>query len=255
MNKFRQRLNSILEKHPFKDTISKAINIFIITLIILNVISVILETEESLKVYSKLFRWFEIFSVGIYTIEYFLRLWSITADKKYKHPFAGRLRYMGQPFAIIDLLAILPFYLPLLIPFDLRFIRILRLFRIFRVLKLGRYSVALQSIGRVIKNKSAELISVVFVISVLLVVTSGCMYYIEHEAQPKQFPSIMSTMWWSVVTLTTVGYGDVYPITPLGKFFGAIIAFLGIGMFALPAAILASGFTKEIKQVKKCRRK
>lgn len=251
MNKFRKRLNGILEDYHFKDTTSKVINIFIITLIVLNVASVILETEESLQAYSKLFKGFEIFSVVIYTVEYLLRLWSITADKKYKHPFTGRLRYMVQPFAVIDLLAILPFYLPLLLPFDLRFIRILRLFRIFRVLKLGRYSDAMQSIGRVIRNKSAELISVVFVVSVLLVVTSGCMYYIEHEAQPKQFPSIISTMWWSVVTLTTVGYGDVYPITTLGKFFGAIIAFLGIGLFALPAAILASGFTEEIKQTKK----
>ena len=248
--KLKARTHEILEDYHFKDTIAKIVNIFIISLIVLNVIAVILETEESLQVYSKYFKAFEIFSVIVFTIEYLLRIWSATADKRFKRPILGRLKFMIQGFSIIDLMSILPFYLPLLLPFDLRFIRIFRLFRILRVLKLGRYSEAIQSIARVIKNKSADLLSVVFVIIVLLIVTSGCMYYIEHDAQPKQFPSIMSTMWWSVVTLTTVGYGDVYPITVLGKIFGAIIAFLGIGMFALPAAILASGFTEELQRKK-----
>ena len=249
--RLKSRIHQILEDFHFKDTAAKIVNIFIISLIILNVIAVILETEESFKIYSKYFKYFEIFSVIIFTIEYLLRVWSSTADKRYKRPFVGRLKFMLRGFLLIDLISILPFYLPVLLPFDLRFIRILRFFRILRVLKLGRYSEAIQSIARVIKSKSADLISVIIVIMVLLVVASGCMYYIEHDAQPEKFKSIMSAMWWSVVTLTTVGYGDVYPVTVPGKIFGAIIAFLGIGMFALPAAILASGFTEELQRKKK----
>ncbi len=149
---------------------------------------------------------------------------------------------------MIDLMAILPFYLPKLIPFDLRFLRAVRLFRIFRLLKLGRYSESVRLLGRVLNAKKEELGVTIFAVLILLVICSSLMYYAEHQAQPEAFSSIPAAMWWGIVTLTTVGYGDVYPITLPGKILGAIIAVLGIGLFALPAGILASGFADEMQK-------
>ena len=148
--------------------------------------------------------------------------------------------------ALVDLFAVLPFYLPMIFPFDLRFIRAFRLFRLFRLFKLARYSVAFKTLGRVIKLKKEELNIAVFIIFLLLIVSSSLMYFVEHNVQPNTFQSIPHALWWGVSTLTTVGYGDIYPITPIGKFLGAIIALLGIGIFALPAGIFASGFAEEL---------
>lgn len=150
------------------------------------------------------------------------------------------------PMALIDLLAIIPFYLPFFVP-DLRFVRIIRLFRILRILKLGRYSKALQTFGNVLKRKKEDLAIALSTLLVLLVFAASLIYIVEHQAQPEVFSSIPAAMWWAVVTLTTVGYGDVYPVTIVGKLLGAGIAVLGIGLFALPVGILASGFAEEIK--------
>lgn len=147
---------------------------------------------------------------------------------------------------LIDILAIAPFYLAL--AGDLRAIRVLRLFRLFRVIKVARYSKAVQTLGRVIRAKREELLVAVFVLIVLLVLSSSLMYYVENDDQPAAFGSIPEAMWWSIATLTTVGYGDVHPITPLGKFIASIIAVLGIALFALPTGILGSGFVEEMQK-------
>lgn len=152
--------------------------------------------------------------------------------------------------ALIDLFAILPFFLPLLIPIDLRFIRALRLLRIFRLLKLGRYSYALSLLSRSLQNIKEVIAVAFFALVIILILASSMMFYIENEAQPEKFSSIPDTMWWAIATLTTVGYGDIYPITPLGKFLGSFIAILGIGMFALPAGVLAIAFLEEIQKKK-----
>jgi len=136
------------------------------------------------------------------------------------------------------------------IPFDLRFIRAIRLIRLFRLFKLGRYSVAIKLFGRVLKGKREELFITAFAIFILLTISSSLLYYVEHKAQPEVFSSIPAAMWWGVATLTTVGYGDIYPITSLGKFLGAIISLLGIGLFAMPAGILSAGFIEEIRKKK-----
>ena len=151
--------------------------------------------------------------------------------------------------ALIDLLAILPFFLTF-ISLDLRFIRTLRLFRLFRVFKFVRYSNSLRLFGKVIKHKKEELIVTATIMFVLVILTSSFIYLAEHEAQPDKFTDIPSSMWWAIVTLTTVGYGDVFPVTPLGKIFAAIIAILGIGMFALPTGILGASFVEEIDKMK-----
>jgi voltage-gated potassium channel len=229
---------------------TKIFDIFLIVLIFFNVLAVILETIENFASFYKFyFSVFEVFSVVIFTIEYMLRLWTCTGYDKFKMPFSGRIKFVFTPLALIDLLAILPFYLPMIIPIDLRFIRVLRLFRLFRLLKLGRYSRSLRTLGNVMKEKKEELIMTVFAVLILLVIASSLMYFIENKAQPTQFSSIPASMWWGVSTLTTVGYGDIYPITPAGKFLGAIIAIFGIGMFAIPAGILASGYAEEIQKL------
>ena len=159
----------------------------------------------------------------------------------------GRIRFALQPLQIIDLLAILPFYLPF-IGIDLRFLRAVQLFRLFRLLKMGRYSQSLTTLTNVIKSKKEELSITLFAGFILLIIASSLIYLVENEAQPEAFHSIPNSMWWGVVTLTTVGYGDVYPKTALGKIIGACIALLGIGLFALPAGIIASGFASEIQK-------
>ena len=172
--------------------------------------------------------------------------WTCTADPRYSHPISGRLRFAGSWHAVVDLLAILPFYLPMFLPIDLRVLRALRFFRLLRFLKLTRYSESMRIFGKVLRGERTELMIALFVAGVLLVLGSSFLYIVEHEAQPDAFSSIPAAMWWGVATLTTVGYGDVYPVTPLGRLLGAIVAIMGIGMFALPAGILASGFAREM---------
>ena len=222
-------------------------------LILLNVAAVIIETVQPIyEKYHPFFDAFEIISVIIFSIEYIIRVWACTALEKYKHPVWGRLKYMVSLGAIIDLLAILPFYLPLIMAStDGRILRILRLFRLFRIFKMGRYSMAFNLISVVMKKRKAELTVSLTLLVMMLIFASTLMYYIESDANPDGFQSIPQTMWWGVATLTTVGYGDVYPITPLGKFLAGIIAILGVGLFALPAGIIASGFESELSNKKK----
>ncbi|MBU7013646.1 MAG: ion transporter [Theionarchaea archaeon] len=245
----RTRLYQILEVASEDDPVSKLFDISIMALIFLNVLAVIFETVEGIFAkYEDVFATFELISVMVFTVEYVLRLWVCTAAKKEGNPLTDRLRFMTKPMSLIDLLAILPFYLPVVFPMDPRFLRGLRLFRLFRLFKMGRYSESLQTLGNVLKAKKEEIVITSFVISLMLVFASSTIYYVEHDAQPEAFSSIPAAMWWGVATLTTVGYGDVYPITPVGKFLGAVIALLGIGMFALPAGILASGFAEELQK-------
>jgi voltage-gated potassium channel len=244
------RTYEILEKAEPDDTVSRAVDGLIIALILLNLTAIILETVGELHLrYGDWFEAFELFSVALFTVEYLFRLWSCTAAPDYTGPIAGRWRFARTPMAIIDLLAFLPFYLTLG-GLDLRFLRILRIFRIFRVAKLFRYLEALQTLGRVLRAKKEELVVVLLILVVLLLFSSTLIYYAEHEAQPELFSSIPAAMWWGIATLTTVGYGDIYPVTPLGRLLAAFITVLGIGMFALPTGIVGSGFVEEIQKRK-----
>lgn len=245
MERMKRRVHQILEVAPPGDGASRAVNLSIMALIILNVAAVILDTVEVLHSrYDPLFRGFELFSVAVFSVEYFLRIWSSTADERFAGSgVRGRLRFMRTPYAIIDLVAILPFYLPFLVV-DLRHVRAIRLFRLFRLFKMARYSESMRTLGRVLAMKKEELLISLFSLLILLVFSSSMVYYVENDAQPEAFSSIPAAMWWGVVTLATVGYGDVYPITPAGKLIGALVILVGIGMFALPAGILASGFVE-----------
>lgn len=228
---------------------------FIMVLIVLNVAVVVLETVDWLNAsYGRLFRAFDLFSVAVFTVEYILRAWVCTENPKFKTPFSGRLHYLITPMAIVDLMAILPFYLPFIFP-ELRFVRAIRLFRLFRILKMVRYSDALKTFAEVLNLKKEELGVTFFATLILLVVSSSMVYEAENEVQPEAFANIPDAMWWGVVTLTTVGYGDIYPVTPIGKIIGSFVVISGIGLFALPAGILASGFNEVLQRRKEKHRK
>lgn len=251
LTKIQKRLFEIVEPAKDNDTLSKVFDFSILSLVFLNILAVILGTVPSIQTeYPNLLYRFEVFSVIIFSVEYIIRVWACIHSKRFSRPFTGRIKYIFTPMAICDLLSILPFYLTFA-SIDLRFIRIFRLFRIFRVAKVGRYYKSLDIIRKAVVNKKEELLLSTFMMLTLLVVSSSVMYVVEHDVQPKVFTSIPAAMWWAVAALTTVGYGDVYPITPIGKLFGAIIAILGIGMFALPAGIIASSFVEEIERKKK----
>jgi voltage-gated potassium channel len=253
--KIKARLYEILEKPSRHDPLSKFVESFIFILILLNVLLIIIETipthsEERIRQYMR----FEYVSVFIFTLEYILRLWVCNLDHRYAGSFTGRLRYAVSPMAIIDLMAVLPLFLGYLIPLDIKVIRALRLLRMFRLLKLARYSRPLKTIWKVIKEKREDLISAFSLVLIVLVIASTLFYYFEHDSQPQKMASIPDAMWWAVSTLATVGYGDVCPVTKEGKIISAIMSLMGVAMFALPTAILGSGFIEEM-QSKKGRRK
>ncbi len=244
----RARVSAILRAPQEGDGLSRAFDVFILSLITLNVVALILESVTSIRQsYATWFHYIEVASVGIFTVEYLLRLWSAVERPEFKRAITGRLRWARTPFAVIDLLAILPFYLPLL-GVDLRIVRIVRLLRVFRVAKLARYSNALRAIGIVLRDKREELMIVVTACVLLLLLSSTLVYFAENEQQPEAFSSIPASMWWGVCTLTTVGYGDMFPVTPFGKVLASFIALLGIGLFALPAGILGAGFVESVSR-------
>ena len=240
----------ILEFSESSNLYTLADDIVITGLILINVGAFIASTSpEWSHEYQSLLENIEIVSSLVFTIEYVLRLWVCTVDCRYSHPLWGRLRYGLTPLSLIDLISILPFYSLLLFP-TLNFVNLMRLLRLLRLLKMSRYSESVRTLGSVLYAKKEELIATAFAVFILLIFASSIMYFVEHEAHPKAFGSIPDAMWWGVVTLTTVGYGDIYPITPLGRFLGAILAFLGIGIFALPAGIIAAGFSEEVQRRK-----
>lgn len=248
-DRLQKRVYFLLESPASDNTARKVVICFIAGMILLNVAAVILETKHELFVaYAPYFHLIDLVCVVTFSIEYVLRVWCCVRNSSYSSPVTGRLHYMMSPLALFDLLALTPFYLPMIIPVEFRLLRVLRLLRIFRVLKLGGYSSAFDTFARVLKEKKEEIIIAVIMASLVLILSSSAMYYVEHEAQPEKFSSIPDSMWWGIETLTTVGYGDVYPITPAGKIISAIVAISSIGLFALPAGILASGFVESIKK-------
>ena len=250
----KQRVYDILQGPESGGRAGAVVEVIILSLIAVNVIVLALETVHAINLrLAGVFFAFEVVSVGAFTLEYLLRLWSCTADPRYASPVVGRLRYALTPMAVIDLLAILPFYLPGR-AVDLRVLRALRLMRVFRVAKVWRYSVALQTLARVVVVKREQLLATLFSALLVVVVASTLMYFVEHEAQPDRFSSIPAAMWWGVATITTIGYGDLYPVTPAGKVLAAVIAVVGIGLFALPTAILGSAFLEELQNRGKPRR-
>jgi len=243
--RLKERLYRILEQPEASDRLARAWNLAIMGAIAISTLAVIVETVESVNHQLRpILQTIELASLGLFGTEYLLRLWVITCSPRYAHPLFGRLRFAITPLALIDLLAIAPALVATRV--DLRFLRIARLARVLRVLKLARYSQGIGLIGRVVKRKREELLVALGFFLILLVMASALMYFAEHDAQPKAFSSIPAAMWWAVVTMTTLGYGDVYPVTVAGRILAGITALLGIAAFALPTSILGAGFLAEL---------
>jgi voltage-gated potassium channel len=248
MRRLRDRVYHLLEVESGDTGLDRFVNIALSTLIAASVVSVIVETVEPVRrAYGGAFRAFELITVAVFSVEYVLRVWVCVDDPRYAHPVFGRLRYLISPMALIDLVSVLPSLIPGGLV-DLRFMRSLRLLRLLRALKLVRYSRSLQLIVRVVRLKREQLLATLTVGLTVLLLASCAIYYLEREAQPEAFSSIPASMWWGVVTLTTVGYGDVFPVTIGGRVLAAVIAMVGVGLFALPAGIVASGFTEAIEK-------
>ena len=186
-----------------------------------------------------------------FTIEYILRVW--TAEYLYPNKCTGiaRIKYIFSGSGIVDLLSFLPNYLPVFFPAGAVAFRMFRVIRILRIFRVNSYYDALNVITEVIRRKRDQILSSVFIIVMLIIASSLCMYSLEHEAQPEVFKNAFSGIWWSVSTLLTVGYGDIYPVTVLGKMFSIIITFLGVGMVAIPTGILSAGFVEQYSLIKK----
>jgi voltage-gated potassium channel len=242
----RARIANVLEPTGEPSRAARVVNWLLFGLIAANLVALVLESVDSVHAAApEAFRWFELGSLALFAGEYALRLWCCTAVPGYEGPIRGRLRFAFTPLALIDLLAILPLVVPAF-GIDLRSGRVMRLFRLFRIAKLARYSRSLRLFARVFQQRRAELVTVCLFVGTLLLLASSLMYYVEHDAQPEAFSSIPATFWWAVATLTTVGYGDVYPVTELGKVLAGIICLLGIGMIALPTSILGASFVREL---------
>jgi voltage-gated potassium channel len=229
----KQYIKSIVEIND--NNKSKYFAFFIQALILLSIVTFSIETMPNLKPQTKLIlQNIEIFSVVVFTIEYLLRIY--VADSK--------PRFVFSFFGIIDLLAILPFYLSFGV--DLRSLRALRFLRLFRVLKLVRYNRAINHFTRAISTAKEEIFLFIFVTLILIYFSAIGIYYFENQAQPDHFSSIFDSLWWAIITLTTVGYGDVYPITVGGKIFTFFILMIGLGIVAIPTGIISSALTKSI---------
>ena len=251
----RNRIYQILEFTDPEDRTSRFVSFGIVGLIIVNVLAIVLESIPSLyEAYEKTFFRLEIVSCIIFILEYVLRVWASVEDPETLEDESGtqitngkrRINFMLKPLAIIDFLAFVPIFLQLLFPgVDLRFLRALRLLRVF---KLTRYFQSFEMILEVLHDEWRSLAGTVFIMLVILVIAACGLYYIERDIQPDKFGSIPEAMWWAMAALTTVGYGDAYPITPIGKIIGSIVTLLGIGMVALPSGILASSFSERMRQ-------
>lgn len=247
----RRRLYLILEPTEKGGILERIFEIALVVIIVLNIFAIVMDSVDEYDLqYREFFRDFEIFSVVFFTVEYILRLYSIVESPRYKNLVSGRLKFALTPLAIIDLLAFLPFYFTFL-PLDLRFLRIFRLMGLFRMFKVARYLHALTIFRRVVYDRREQLVLSIILILFMLIIISTIMYYAEHAAQPEVFSSIPATMWWGIATLTTVGYGDMVPITMLGKVLGGMFAVIGFGLLALPAGILSSGFFEFMHNAKK----
>ena len=228
------------ENRKWTDRIDK----FIYVLILLSTLAIILESDQELsKTYHRLFRNFEVISVAIFSLEYVYRTalnFRRNKNLKYNYSFYG----------LIDLIAVLPFFLPLAFAFDSRALRILRLIRALRVLKVSQHSKAVKHLLQVFKQIKGEL-TLTFFLSLILIVFSGIVvYYVENPSQPDVFNNIGNSIWWALATLTTVGYGDIYPITVLGKLIASFVAIVGIGLIAIPTGLISATYVDILKKEK-----
>ena len=248
----RKRLFEIIEVGNDLDTPSRIYDYVNALSIVVNLIVAIMYTFSGLRAkHGELLLFVENVTVAFFAIDYLLRIFTAKYLYKEKTEFNAIKEYITSFTGIVDLLSFLPYYLPIFFPAGATAFRMIRLVRIFRLFKINAYYDSLHVITQVINGKRQQLISSVFIILVLMIASSLCMYSLEHEAQPEVFTNAFSGIWWATSTLLTVGYGDIYPITTMGKILGIIISFLGVGMVAIPTGIISAGFVEEYSSIKK----
>jgi len=245
----KKKAFEIIEPCDDKNKIGKIVDMFIVILIIVNIVIIVAETFDFFN-NSNIFHIIEIFSIVIFTVEYAIRIWTSDLMAPEQNKFVVRIKYIFSFMALIDLFAILPFYIPLFIPYDLLVIRSLRIARLLRFFKVNRYTKTFATIGAVFKKKASQLISSAIIIFLLLLITSVLMYEVEHKVQPEKFANAFSSIWWTISTITTVGYGDIYPVTTLGQVLSSVISFLSIGLIAIPSGIISAGFVEQVESEK-----
>lgn len=247
----RRRIYEILSNPRPDDHLGRFINVALLLLIAANVVASILETDVELANEAPVFfEWFEWISIIVFSIEYLLRLWSCTADPRFVHAIRDRARMAITPMALVDLMAIAPFYVELLLPgtLDLRFLRVLRLLRLFRLLRHSHIAEAFATMIRVLQGKRIELAVSLAIVIVAMLLAAGAIYLVERNEPGTLFTSIPRSMWWAIETITTIGYGDMVPMTPIGRVIGSFVAFIGICTVALPVGIVSSGFIEELNR-------
>jgi len=240
------RCYQLLEPGVGKDFASKYVDRFLSFMILLAVSCSVLETMPELAPYSLHFRYAEILCVAVFSVEFLARLWTAPCKSGPDSPNKKRYRYLFSFYGLVDLFAILPFYLETLIP-GLNF-TFLRVVRVMRILKLSHYNSAIQDLWEAIYDERKAFISSMYILAIALLLTSSAMYYAEGAVQPEKFSSIPQAMWWSIITLTTVGYGDVSPVTAIGKLIGAATAILGVCTLALLTGIVANSFAAQMSR-------
>lgn len=244
--KLKKRIFDIIQIGNESDIPSRAFDVFISITIILNIVSMFMQTFPQLASFSKVFYWIDFVTICFFIVEYALRIWTSNFLYPEKTKVKAALRFLVSYDGVVDLLTILPFfYLSGFVVF-----RMLRVVRIFHLFRLNKNYDSFSVIKTVLWEKKNQLFSSIFIIVILMLASSLCMYHAEHEAQPDAFQNAFSAMWWSVATLLTVGYGDIYPVTTIGKVMGMFISFLGVGTVAIPTGIISAGFVEQytIKQ-------
>lgn len=251
IDKWKSRVFEIIQIGYKSDIVSRMFDYFISVLIFINIAITIALTFDQLAEYKELLSTVEFVTIVIFLVEYLLRIW--TAEYLYpgKRPIGSKLRFMVSFYGVVDFFTIIPYFLPLIFPTGLAAFRLFRVVRIFRLFRINANYDAFNVITEVIREKSSQLLSSLFLILMLLVASSLCMYSLEHEVQPENFSNAFSGIWWSVSTLLTVGYGDIYPVTVGGRFMAIIIAFLGVGVVAIPTGIISAGFMEYFTRLKR----
>jgi voltage-gated potassium channel len=251
MSSIKKNIAGLLQKGANGSRWYLAFDYFIVVLILLNVLAVFVESFPQSMQYSTFLRKFELFSVIIFTIEYAMRLYVADLTHPKKTKYLSYLAFIFSPLALIDLVSILPFYLPLVFAVDLRFLRIFRFFRFLRIMKFKRYIEPLDLIASVIKEKSKELLVTLIIALIIIVSASAMIYFLENPAQPEVFTDMLSSVWWTVDSMTPVSFEKKVPLTFAGRLLGGSLGLFGVGLVALPAGIISAGFLQKINEKKK----
>ena len=248
----RKRLFEIIEIGLPGDVASQVYDVFNILSIVINLVVSVMYTFDDL--HARFGPWLvtvEAVTVAFFALDYGLRLWTAKFLRPSLSEPRAVLRYIFSFSGLVDLLSFLPYYLPVFFPSGAVAFRMFRVARVFRLFRVNAYYDSLGVITEVISSKRQQLFSSVFILLVLMLASSLCMYSLEHEAQPQVFTNAFSGIWWSVSTLLTIGYGDIYPVTTMGKIFSIFITFLGVGMVAIPTGIISAGFVDQYTRIKR----